>query len=305
MELTISLPTIESVNLEDVKLDFIDLLKFDIYYCIKLFKKFGILDKNPICCNESMSLSKKSQLTDGYEHFCTVCRKHKSIRHGSFFERSHLKLYDILKIIYCYAQDITSQQFFCNEMGLSSKTIVDWKCFIRDIYTNHVIENSSKVGGEGIIVQIDESLICKRKYNVGRILSNQDQWIVGGIDDNGNVFMEITTVRNEATLTQIISRWVEPGSIIWSDSWRGYRRLDEKGFYHETVNHSQEFVSSEGVHTNRIEATWGACKRKISSIRNKKPNLIPSYLHEYIFKKKFKNNVFPQTIREICRIYKF
>ena len=305
MQFSITLPSINSVVVSDVKLFFIENLSYNQLYCIEILKKFGLLAMDPICCNESMSLLRKNQLSDGYVNFCTSCKKQKSIRSGSFFQRSHLKLWEILKIIYLYSHDVSSQSFIYKEIGISSRTIVDWKSFVRDVYVNHLLEHSNKVGGDGKVVQIDESLICKRKYNVGRILSNQDQWIVGGIDESGNVFMELTTIRNEPTLTDIILRWVERGSIIWTDCWKGYRRLDHNGYLHMVVNHSENFVSMDGVHTNRIEATWGACKRKHSHIRNKKPNLIPGYLAEYIFKKKFKENIFEETIKAINCIYKF
>ena len=210
-----------------------------------------------------------------------------------------------MKLLYYYSNDITNQDFLIKEIKVTSKTIVDWKNFIRDVYCNYFLNYSSKIGGPHIIVQIDESLICKRKYNVGRILANQDQWIVGGIDEIGNIFMKITEKRNQATLEAIITANVEAGSIIWSDCWAGYRNLDSVGYLHEVLNHSNEFVSSQGVHTNRIESIWGACKRKFHSIRNKKPKLIQSYMAEYVFKKKIQKKVLSETIKQIKLIYTF
>ncbi|KII72209.1 hypothetical protein RF11_03745 [Thelohanellus kitauei] len=106
-------------------------------------------------------------------------------------------------------------------------------------------------------VQIDESLLCKRKYTVGRILANQDLWIVGGIDEAGQIFMEITTRRNRPMLAEIITRNVEPGSIIQTDGSAAYRGIERHNYVHEVVIHDQNFVSDEGITTNRIESTWG------------------------------------------------
>ena len=305
MEVVVKLPSMDSIDLEKIDPFFIDLLNLNKEYCIKFLMHFGLIANNVKCCGQLMTLIKQERTIDGFCFRCKYCRKYCSVRNGSFFERSHLTISQILKLLFYYSNDVYNQDFIIKVMKVTSKTVVDWKNFIRDIYTNHFLINSQKVGGPIMIVQIDESLICKRKYNVGRILANQDQWIVGGIDEAGNIFMEITTERNQETLEAIIRRNVEPNSIIWSDCWAGYRNIDSAGYFHEVVNHSIEFVSSEGVHTNRIESIWGACKRKLNPIRNKKPDLIQGYLSEYIFKKKFSENVFSETLNQIKLIYKF
>lgn len=304
-KVSISLPKIETINLSQIQLGFLDSLQYDKEYCLKFLRHFGLLNKQPICCNQQMKLKARMKKIDGYQDYCSVCKNERSIRHGSFFENSHLDLYRILKLIYFYSCDVTSQKFLCREIGISTSVAVTWKNFIRDIYINYVSSISLKIGGPEVVVQIDESLICKRKFNVGRILANQDQWVFGGIDEKGDVFMTITTKRDHATLINLIKENILPGSIIWSDSWKGYKQLDKYGYFHEMVNHSKEFVTEEGVHTNRIESTWGACKRKFSHIRNKSPSLIPGYLAEYIFKKKFSDNIFPKTINIIKTIYTF
>ena len=54
-------------------------------------------------------------------------------------------------------------------------------------------------------------------------------------------------------------------SIIFSDCWKGYDKLSELGYIHESVNHKREFVSSDCsiVHTNTIEHLWRTLKSKI------------------------------------------
>ncbi len=46
-------------------------------------------------------------------------------------------------------------------------------------------EAQRRVGGDGMIVQIDETLVFKRKYNRGEKPSYQ-QWLFGAVDDQGN-----------------------------------------------------------------------------------------------------------------------
>ncbi|KII71573.1 hypothetical protein RF11_04618 [Thelohanellus kitauei] len=125
------------------------------------------------------------------------------------------------------------------------KTVVDCKSFIRDIFINHVLNHSSHFGGPGIVVQVDESLLCKGNYGVERILSNRDLVIVGGIDETGSVFMELTVIRNMHTLKETIRRNIAL----------------ENEYVLEVVIHDHEFVNAEGYHTQRIEDMWAACKR--------------------------------------------
>jgi hypothetical protein len=63
--------------------------------------------------------------------------------------------------------------------------------------------------------------------------------------------------RSAETMKVIIQRFIKPGTIIHSDCWRAYNNIPQWGdFSHETVNHSAEFVSRTGVHTQVIEGIF-------------------------------------------------
>ena len=168
------LPEIATIDLDQIDLFFIESLYYDKEYCVRFLMHMGLLKKDKMCCGRLTSLTEKESVKDGYIFHCYNCSKYYSVRAGSFFERSRLSFSQILKLLYYYSNDITNQDFLIKEIKVTSKTIVDWKNFIRDVYCNYFLNYSSKIGGPHIIVQIDESLICKRKYNVGRILANQD-----------------------------------------------------------------------------------------------------------------------------------
>ena len=66
------------------------------------------------------------------------------------------------------------------------------------------------------------------------------------------------------TLTKIIFAHVHPGSVIHTDSWKGYENL-KKYFIHLKINHSLYCVDPlTGVHTNTIEGNWSPLKKYIS-----------------------------------------
>ena len=106
-------------------------------------------------------------------------------------------------------------------------------------------------------MEIDESKFGKRKYFPGHRV--EGVWVVGGVERTAErkVFMMTVPRRDALTLQQVISQNVNPGSIIHTDFWRGYNFIqDWQRMTHRTVNHSEGFISDEGVHTNTIEGTF-------------------------------------------------
>lgn len=112
-------------------------------------------------------------------------------------------------------------------------------------------------GGNPIIVQIDESKFGKRKYNRGHRV--EGVWVVGGVEitNKRRCFLVTVPNRNAETMKTIIQKFIRPGTTIYSDCWRAYDNIPEWGdFSHETVNHSEEFVTRNGVHTQVIEGIF-------------------------------------------------
>ena len=75
------------------------------------------------------------------------------------------------------------------------------------------------------------------------------KWILGGVErGSGECFLVEceNNHRDHHTLTRLIKQHVRPGTVIITDGWRGYVHLSQHGYYHEDVNHSQNFVNPVG-----------------------------------------------------------
>ena len=103
-----------------------------------------------------------------------------------------------------------------------------------------LLMNLMKIGGPGLEVQVDETLIYRRKYGVGRL--TREIWLVGGVclPQPGGLFLVAVENRNSDTMTNVLSDWVLPYSVLITDQWRPYysTAIISEMERHETVNHS-------------------------------------------------------------------
>lgn len=102
--------------------------------------------------------------------------------------------------------------------------------------------------------------------------------------------------KNAATLEQVISAHVLPGTIIVTDGWAGYDNIDHinNGVYqHEVVVHAQNFVDPNHpeVNTQAAEGLWMQAKRKLRYQSGTSRALFPSYLDA--FQWRFSHKIHP------------
>jgi transposase-like protein len=202
----------------------------------------------------------------------------------------------ILKIIYKYIRgDMLVDIAF--ELDIDRQTIGKWAELVREAISFYVEENSSMLGGydeEGNmkVVEMDESLFFRRKYNRGKLHNNQ--WYIGGIERGSRkVFIVPVPNRNAITISEVISQNILPGTLIITDQWRAYNRaiLSLENFSHATVNHSVHFVdpTNPAVHTQNIEGLWSRSKYFLRKKRGCSREQQSEYLIQFIFEYNVEN----------------
>ena len=179
----------------------------------------------------------------------------------------------------------------------SKKTVTQLISDVNEMVTNMLDDEDCKVGGEGIVVEIDESKLSKRKFHRGHRV--EGVWVIGGVERTAErkVFLVQVERRDTDTISEVITNHVLPGSIIHTDCWRGYSFLETTNDYtHMTVNHSQHFKDPEtGVHTNTIEGTWAAIKAKIAK-RYRCESGIQNHLGVFIWRRQNCENLWKAII---------
>lgn len=237
---------------------------------------------------------------------CRPCDFQHSIRDNTFFDNSHLSVTQILRFIYMWSMDRFHQTDYKHQLDIgSNSTVVDWKNYCRDICAEYLLANPTQIGGAGRVVEIDESLLVRRKYNVGRLV--REQWVFGGVEVGTNTsFLVPVARRDAATLEPIIMQYILPNTTIISDCWAAYNNISNLpgNYRHITVNHSRNFVDPvTGACTNHIESVWQKAKQKHKARYGTHRRLLESYLVEFMWRRIFETDAFHHILDQIRSYY--
>lgn len=279
-------------------------------HAIDWARRCGLLRQVVPCiiCREAMTPTPNNEAPDFEAMHCRSCHLKKSIRCDSLFFRGNLSIKKIILLLYFFSKN-TSNAEAARELDLTDKTVTQWYSRFRKvcIWYFEVLARDEVLGGLNSIVEIDESLITRRKYNRGRVVSKR--WVFGAIerreDGQYRSFVEFVENRREDTLLEIIRRRIAPGTTIISDGWAAYRNLGQYNYCHQVINHSENFVdpANRSIHTQNIENNWKNIKRWL---RNKGTNLgsaFHEYLLEYLYKKRYAEDVFVALINHIAQMH--
>lgn len=250
---------------------------------------------NCTSCTQPMEfVSRPSSTTsDGFGWRCTNqrCAKrhtYRTIRTGSFFEKSRVTLDKWLYVIYLWSQQ-TKVTTVVKQTQVGEKTVIQMYQYLRDVCTAKLVNTPIDLGGAGTVVEIDESLFNhKSKYNRGR-RPQKEQWVFGLADTSHKpaiTYLELVDKRDAATLLPIIRKAVKPGTIIHSDQWKAYSNIQrDLNLQHGTVNHSVNFIDPDtGVHTQTIESYWAKAKYRFKEMKGVSCHQLPSYLDERMWR---------------------
>lgn len=271
---------------------------------LEYLREKSVLERTRKChgCAREMKF-----LTETKMFRCTKkdCRKKSSLLKGTFFAGHVLKLHQILMMAFMWLSK-TPQSSVIMMTGHSKTTVTAFFKYFRELVSDAVDLEDVKIGGPGVIVEVDETKMGKRKYHRGHRV--EGVWVVGGVErtEARKVFACPVEQRDSDTLLAVIRAHVLPGSIVYTDMWKGYKRLNETGmFEHFTVNHSESFVDREtGVHTNSIEGTWRAIKDGIPN-RNRVKEGMEEQLWEFIWRRINKDILWDGFVKALIEVKYF
>lgn len=99
----------------------------------------------------------RSDVSDGVSWSCPQCKCRKSIRDKSFFARSRMSLQKWLLLLYLWVRQYPVTDAM-EEVKVAKSVAIDVYGWLRDVCSTKLLGTPIVLGGQGVTVQIDESL---------------------------------------------------------------------------------------------------------------------------------------------------
>jgi transposase-like protein/Zn ribbon nucleic-acid-binding protein len=137
-------------------------------------------------------------------------------------------------------------------------------------------------------VEIDETYIGgkRRGDNQGRPAEGSHKVPVIGIAQRkGKVAATVVANVKRSTVMPLIAKNVTRRTMIYTDEYSVYDKVEDAGFGHIKCNHAAGEYVVGNAHTNTIEGFWSLVKRGIGGVYHAvSPKYLQSYLNEYQFR---------------------
>jgi transposase-like protein len=235
----------------------------------------------PICQEDKRITAKKG----GY-YRCLACMETFTIRTKSVFERSHIPLHKWLHAIYrllTARKGISSMQL-AKEIGIRQASAWFMLHRLRTACGN----DPAKLLG---IVEVDEAYIGGKETN--KHMKKRMYGDKGIPAKTAVVAMRERCGRTKAVLPETVSAMslekairdnVEPSATIHTDEYAGYNRIG-KTYNRQTVNHSKDEYSRNGVTTNGVESVFALLKRGLNGVyHHASKKHLARYVAEFTFR---------------------
>ncbi|KAM0674663.1 hypothetical protein GVAV_001850 [Gurleya vavrai] len=176
-----------------------------------------------------MTIHKEKRTKIGYEYRCSSksCRSSKNIFFDKLISISNIPINKFLNALYKRVENVKELNVL-NNLEISKKSYYKIKQNINHFLQNEIIdEDLIKLGGEGKVLQIEESVICQGFLNDCPSNLNDDEkgltWVVGVIEsDSKNMKIFIVPDRKIETLTFFFESFILPKTTIVTDGFASY-----------------------------------------------------------------------------------
>jgi transposase-like protein len=216
------------------------------------------------------------------------CRKDFTVMTGSVMERSHAKLTQWAMGFWLAAS--SKKGFSAHQLhrALGCQYNTAW-------FMHHRIMEAMRqggletppMGGEGQIVEADETYFGRKKGSVKRRGAGHKHAIISLVERGGKVRSFHVPRADKATVASIVTANIAKETRLHTDESRLYAGAD--GFFalHETVNHGADEYARGDVTTNSVEGYFSIFKRGMKGVYQ---HCSEKHLHRYLAEYDFRYN---------------
>ena len=260
----------------------------------------------PVCphcgsVNEATALKGEAHRAGVYQ--CNTCREQFTVTVGTVFERSKIALNVWLYATHllCASKKGMSSHQLHRMLGVTYKTAWFMTHRIREAMK---AENAGPIGGEGKIVEADETYIGRTSTpRVSKQRQKQERPyikrkgpqsknpVVALVERGGEVRMFHVENATASEVRDVLVRNVDRKSALHTDESRLYTETGTEFADHRTVRHSaKEYVRYEDdatVHSNTVENVFSVFKRGMTGVYQ---HCSEAHLHRYLSEFEFRYN---------------
>jgi len=107
--------------------------------------------------------------------------------------------------------------------------------------------------------------------------------VLGLVDRKGQVYLIPCANVQSKTIQPFVERLVARGAKVYTDEYKIYAFLEQLGYRHESVNHSQGEYARGEVHSNTIEGIWSLLRSHLAIHRGVSKVYLPLYVARFEF----------------------
>lgn len=200
---------------------------------------------------------------------CYGCRKPFTVKVGTIFESSHIKLNLWLQAIFLIASSkkgISSNQLH-RTLGITLKSAWFMSHRIREAMRD---DDSGLLGGGGSIVEADETYMAPKKGAKTSHAGHHRSKVVSLVQRDGKTRSFHVANVDGANLKPILMAHIAKDSHLMTDGAMHYRKIGKEFALHESTNHMmKEYakpskVKGVSAHSNTVESYFAVLKRGIT-----------------------------------------
>tara|TARA_R110002110_G_scaffold137735_2_gene323079 strand:+ start:7108 stop:8058 length:951 start_codon:yes stop_codon:yes gene_type:complete len=219
---------------------------------------------------------------------CKECGKQFTVRMGTIFESSHVKLNLWLQAIYLMTSSkkgISSHQLH-RTLGVTVKTAWFMSHRIREAMR---VDNTIDFGTGGGVVEVDETFIGHKhkKAEGARGYAHKNAMLTLVDRTSGKSKSFVVDNVKASTLLPILRENIAKEAIVYTDEAKQYSKLGSEFADHDFTTHSKGQYVRGDVHTNTIEGYFSIFKRGMKGIYQ---HCGKQHLHRYAAEFEFRYN---------------